>query len=208
MSRDVAIIDSGGSNISSVRFALQRLGIAPRFTGDWNVIRRATHVLLPGVGAAGAAMDRLQQLGLSERIGELVQPVLGICLGMQLLFQSSAEDDTACLGVIPAAVEPLTGGPGLTIPHMGWNRYHWAAGASGHPLTARTGSGDYGYFVHSYAAPVGPWTLAWTKHGCRFSSIVASGNFCGIQFHPERSGAVGQQLLANFLAIHAAGGIR
>ena len=200
MSIRVAIIDSGGANLNSVIFALERLGIRPRFTGDWDEIRQSSHVVLPGVGAAGAAMHRLEQLDLESRIGQLRQPVLGICLGMQLLFESSTEDDVQCLGVIPAGVSVLEPAPGLTIPHMGWNRNEWANTGS-HPLVAGLDSGFYGYFVHSYAAPTGPWTLATTRHGREFSSMVTWNNFCGIQFHPERSGKAGQALLANFLSI-------
>ncbi len=200
----VAIIDSGGANINSVVFAFQRLGVQPRFTGDWDEIRMASHVVLPGVGAAGAAMRRLDELGLRSRITKLTQPVLGICLGMQLLFESSAEDGVACLGIIPAKITALESAPQLTVPHIGWNRNDLTAEAASRPLLRHLQSGFHGYFVHSFAAPCGAWTMAAAQHGVRFSSIVAQDNFYGIQFHPERSGSIGQQLLMNFLAIDPA----
>lgn len=204
MKPDVALVDCGGSNINSVRFAFERLGIQPRFTRDWEVIRHSTHVVLPGVGAAGAAMQCLHQSGLAERLGQLAQPVLGICLGMQLLFETSAEDETVCLGVIPARVTALPASDGLSIPHTGWNLNGWNRSLS-HDLSQHVPGDFYGYFVHSYAAPPGPWTLATTHHGEAFSSIVAWRNFLGIQFHPERSGDAGQKLLAGFLTLQSAG---
>ena len=196
----VAIIDSGGANINSVVFAFQRLGIEPLFTDDWEVIRGSSHVVLPGVGSASAAMDQLQRAGLVDRIPQLTQPVIGICLGMQLLFESSEEGDVDCLGIIPARISALPVAPGITIPHMGWNRN---ALVTAHPLLADVDDGFYGYFVHSYAAPIGSWTLAQSHHGSEFSSMVCHNNFVGIQFHPERSAAVGQQLLSNFLRLQS-----
>jgi glutamine amidotransferase len=201
----VVIIDSGGANINSVAFALQRLGMDPQFSGDWPVVSRADYVILPGVGAAAAAMKRLQQLRLPERIPRLTQPVLGICLGMQLLFEHSDEGNVACLGIIPGRVEAIPPRPDLSIPHMGWNKNVWAGDALSHPLARDVLSPFYGYFVHSYAAPVGEHTLATARHGIEFSSMVSWKNFHGIQFHPERSGRLGQQLLANFLGMERAG---
>ncbi len=201
MKGSVAIIDSGGANINSVVFAFQRLGIEPVFTGDWSVISEANFVVLPGVGRAVTAMNRIAQLGLAEKIPQLKQPVLGICLGMQLLFEESTEGNVACLGIIPSVVESIPGNAGLSVPHMGWNQNHWAKGQSEQRIISGIESGFYGYFVHSFAAPVGPWTLASCDHGVSFSSIVAWKNFFGIQFHPERSGRAGQQLLANFLEL-------
>lgn len=193
----LAVVDSGGANISSVLHALRRLGVEPEFTSDAETIRKADRVLLPGVGAAGRAMEVLRGHGLVEVIRELQQPVLGICLGMQLLFESSAEDDTQLLGLIPTRLERLTESAGLRVPHMGWNSVRSTrAGSFSDSL-----DGLWFYFVHSYAAPVGEWTLAVTEHGTPFSAMVQHGNFYGAQFHPERSATAGARLLKNFLTI-------
>jgi len=192
----VAVVDSGGANISSVLHALRRLGVEPEFTSDPDIIRQADRVLLPGVGAAGRAMEVLQGHGLVDVIRALKQPVLGICLGMQLLFESSAEDDAQLLGLIPARLERLSQSAGLRVPHMGWNFIHATqSDRFSDPL-----SGQWFYFVHSYAAPLGPWTLASAEHGTSFSAIVRQGNFYGAQFHPERSAAAGARLLHSFLS--------
>lgn len=205
MKESVAIIDSGGANINSVLFAFQRLGIDPIFTGDWSVISSADYVVLPGVGRAATAMKRLEQLDLIQKIPQLQQPVLGICLGMQLLFERSVEGNVACLGIIPSTVESIPPNAGLSVPHMGWNQNQWLEKPTNNRLSAGIDSGFHGYFVHSYAAPVGAWTLARCAYGITFSSIVAWHNFFGIQFHPERSGSAGQKLLANFLGLDQRG---
>lgn len=194
----LAIIDSGGANISSVSFACRRLGIEPVFTSDPDVIRSADRVILPGVGAAASAMAHLNAKNLVECIRNLNQPVLGICLGMQLLFDSSEEGDTDCLGIIPARLIKLTPGKGLRVPHMGWNS---SRQLQGDPLLAGLPEQPWFYFVHSYAAPVGEYSVATCEHGQPFSAIVRSGNFCGAQFHPERSAAHGARLLQNFLEL-------
>lgn len=191
----VAVVDSGGANITSVLHALRRLGVEPVFTGDPEPIRSARRVILPGVGSAGVAMDRLRASGLVTLIPALKQPVLGICLGMQLLFRHSAENDTPLLGVIPADVGRLATAPGLRIPHMGWNQ---ASTVRADPLTEGL-DGAWFYFVHSYAAPPGEWTLSSCVHGQPFSAVVRQGNFHGAQFHPERSAGAGARLLQNFL---------
>jgi len=199
---DVAIIDNGGANIASLRFALERLGASSHLTADPSALAAAPRVILPGVGAADDAMARLQALGLVGVITELKQPVLGICLGMQLLFARSAEgpngEDTECLGLIPERVAHFGHRGGLSVPHMGWNQLH---PTSSSPLLAHIEEGAYVYFVHSYAAPVGPWTLATTDYGGEFSAAVRHGNFFGVQFHPERSARVGARVLANFLEL-------
>ena len=192
----LAIIDSGGANIGSVMHALRRLGAEPVFTADADTIRRAERVLLPGVGAAGAAMGRLRELGLVQCIRDLKQPVLGICLGMQLLFEKSEEDDTDCLGIIPGVLKKLKPSAGIRVPHMGWNT---TSTSMDDPLLAGLPANPWFYFVHSYRAPVGAATLATCRHGEPFSAIVRRGNFCGAQFHPERSARNGARLLANFL---------
>lgn len=199
MSRKVAIIDSGGANIASLRFALQRLGAESALTRDPQVLAEASHVLLPGVGAAADAMARLRKSGLDAVIPRLTQPLLGICLGMQLLFAGSAEGDVACLGIIDGRVEPLAGGEGLSIPHMGWNQVRRSADC---PLLAGVDDAEYFYFVHSYAAHPGPATSATSEHGAMFSAMVGRDNFFGTQFHPERSGAAGATVLKNFLELH------
>ena len=194
----VAIVDNGGANIASLRYALGRLGADAQLTADPAVLQAAPRVILPGVGAAAAAMQRLDSLGLVQTIRSLRQPMLGICLGMQLLFDSSEEGDTACLGLLPGRVERIADRDGYPVPHMGWNQLEFP---SLDPLLSDIARGDHVYFVHSYAAPVGPWTVATADYGGSFSAIVRQGNFVGMQFHPERSGATGARLLANFLEI-------
>jgi glutamine amidotransferase len=194
----VAIIDSGGANIASLRFALERLGATASLTTDPAVLRAASRVILPGVGAAADAMGRLRSLGLVDTIRQLQQPVLGICLGMQLLFDASDEGDTACLGIMPARVRRFPDRAGFPVPHMGWNQLEFG---SAPPLLRGIAAGEYVYFVHSYRADAGPWTVATTDYGGAFSAVVQHGNFSGAQFHPERSGPVGARLLANFLEL-------
>lgn len=194
----VVLVDAGGTNIGSVRYALQRLGTDAELTSDASRIRNATHVILPGVGAAAPGMRMLREAGLVDVMRGLTQPVLGVCLGMQLLCARSEESDTECLGMIPATVRRFAEQPGLRVPHMGWNTL---AATGGHRLTAGLREGDTAYFVHSYAVPTGDYTLASSEHGTPFSAVVASGNFMGMQFHPERSAGVGAQLLRNFLSL-------
>jgi len=199
----LAIIDSGGANISSVRHALKRLGADSVFTADADTIRSADRVILPGVGVAGAAMTRLRELGLVECIRQLQQPVLGICLGMQLLFEHSdeahqGEDGVECIGIMPGTLKKLEPAQGVRIPHMGWNTTSVVRDDS---LLKGLPENAWFYFVHSYFAPVGESTLASCTHGENFSAIVRKDNFYGAQFHPERSARHGARLLANFLEI-------
>jgi glutamine amidotransferase len=194
----LAIIDSGGANIASLRFAIERLGVAATLTTDPQVLRQASHVILPGVGAASDCMARLAQAGLVETIRTLRQPLLGICVGMQLLFESSAEGDVAGLALLPGRVQRLAEREGHPVPHMGWNQLEFD---TDDPLLAGIAAGDHLYFVHSYAAPVTASTLAWTTYGERFCAIVRRGNVYGVQFHPERSAGPGSQLLNNFLQL-------
>jgi glutamine amidotransferase len=198
MSPSPVIIPSCGSNLASLKFALERLGTDAPVTEDPERIRAASHVILPGVGAAAPGMERLAAAGLVDLIPTLTQPVLGICLGMQLLFARSEEEDTRCLGVIDAEVRRFPDRPDLPVPQMGWNELE-PVGSS--PLLAGLTAGAYAYFVHSYAAPVGPYTRAVTTYGVPFSAVVEQGNFFGTQFHPERSSRVGAQVLENFLKI-------
>ena len=200
----IAIIDSGGANIASVRFALERLGVDSVLTADPAVISAAERVILPGVGAAPVAMAQLGRAGLVECIRGLTQPVLGICLGMQLLFERSDEGDTPLLGLVGGTCSAFAPGMGLTVPHMGWNRL-LPQGQWRHPLLSGVEDGAHVYFVHSYAAPVSADTVASCSYGVDFTAVVARGNFMGAQFHPERSGPVGARILGNFLALPASG---
>lgn len=194
----LAIIDSGGANIASLQFAVERLGIPADLTTDPERLRAASHVILPGVGAAADCMGRLQSAGLVETIRALEQPLLGICVGMQLLFESSEEGDVACLGLLPGRVRRFKPSRDLPVPHMGWNQLEVLRES---PLLNQIGASDYVYFVHSYAAPVSELTVASASYGETFSAIVQHGNVHGAQFHPERSARTGAQLLRNFLQL-------
>ncbi|MGD0491759.1 MAG: imidazole glycerol phosphate synthase subunit HisH [Steroidobacteraceae bacterium] len=203
----VVIVASGGANIASLQFALERLGAPSEVSADAARIRAATHVILPGVGAAADAMARLRGHGLDTLIPSLTQPVLGICLGMQLLHEASAEGGTAeagtpCLGIIPGTASRFAEAPGRPVPHMGWNTLDVERSCP--LLTGLTGA-DYAYFVHSYALPMSPATVASCRYGDKFSACVAWRNFFGAQFHPERSARVGARLLKNFLDLSPAG---
>jgi glutamine amidotransferase len=192
------IIDSGGANLASVQFAFDRLEEPVTVTTDPQVVRNAERVILPGVGMAADAMKRLRDAGLVEVIPTLKQPVLGICVGMQLLFDRSEEGNAECLGIIPGTVRRLKAEPGRPVPHMGWNTL---ITLRDDPLLDGITSTDYVYFVHSYAAPVSDVTLARTDYGAQVSAAVRRGNFWGAQFHPERSAETGARLLANFLRL-------
>jgi glutamine amidotransferase len=198
MKPSAVIIPSCGSNLASLQFALERLGADVPLTEDPARIRAASHVILPGVGAAAPGMARLAAAGLVDLIPTLTQPVLGICLGMQLLFARSEEEQTTCLGVVDAEVRRFPSDPELPVPQMGWNELE-PLGAS--PLLAGVPKGAYAYFVHSYAAPPGPYTRALTTYGVPFSAVIEQRNFFGTQFHPERSSRTGAQILDNFLKI-------
>ena len=202
---DVVLIDSGGANIGSVRYALERLGGHAGLRADPARIDAATHVILPGVGAAAPAMRRLHELGLVETIRALRKPLLGICLGMQLLYESSDEGDVECLGLLPGRVRKLAVSPGVRVPHMGWNTLRLRRDPMRRAPALLDGIADnaYAYFVHSYAAPMGQATLAGCMHGQEFSAIVQHDHIRGAQFHPERSAAIGQRLLANFIGLRA-----
>ncbi len=195
---DVVIIDSGGANLASLRYALDRLGARSLVSSDTALIAAAPRVLLPGVGAAADAMARLRVSGLDRLIPQLRAPLLGICLGMQLLFEHSAEGDTRCLGVIEGGVARLRTTPGAPVPHMGWNTLDLQCE---HPLLAGISGTDRLYFVHSFAASVGADTLAAVDYSGRYSAVVRRANFHGVQFHPERSSASGARILRNFLEL-------
>lgn len=195
---EAVIIDSGGANLASLQFALERLGVRALVTSNAREIAAAPRVVLPGVGSAPDAMQRLRRSGLAELLPTLRQPVLGICLGMQLLFERSAEGMTECLGVLPGTVRRLDAAAGRPVPHMGWNQL---AQVREDPLLAGVEPGEYFYFVHSYAVPASGVTLAHVHYGEAVSAVVRRGNFWGTQFHPERSASAGARLLGNFLRL-------
>jgi glutamine amidotransferase len=195
----LAIIDSGGANIASLRFAVERLGVESQLTVDPDVVRAATHVILPGVGAAADCMARLRNANLIDTICALQQPLLGICVGMQLLFEASDEGgNVPCLGMLPGRVHRFADREGLPVPHMGWNQLEFTQAA---PLLQDIPPHGYVYFVHSYCAPVGAQTVAASSYGEPFAAIVQRDNVFGAQFHPERSARNGAQLLRNFLRL-------
>ena len=196
----LALVDAGGANIGSVRYALRRLGVEAVPTTDADEIRVADKVILPGVSTAATVMRRLRELDLVDTLRDLRQPLLGVCVGMQLLFEHSEEDDTPCLGLLPGKVRRLPASAGIRVPHMGWNRLRVRRADR---LLAGFEDGDHAYFVHSYAAPPTDDCIASSDHGREFAAVVRRGNVVGAQFHPERSSAAGERLLRNFLEIGA-----
>ena len=193
----IAVVNTGGANLRSVTNAFSRLGADCLLTDDPKLISTAERVVLPGVGAALDSMQRLNNAGLVPVLKGLKQPILGICLGMQLLFESSAEGDVECLGLIPGRVVRLRESPGIRVPHMGWN--HLAKRDPAEPLLADIGEADCFYFVHSYQAPEGPHVKGWCDHGGLVPAVVAKGHVWGVQFHPEKSQEAGAKLLRSFL---------
>lgn len=193
---NVVILDTGCANLSSVKYAVQRLGYEPAVSRDPELVLRADKLFLPGVGTARAAMDQLEERELIGLIKACTQPVLGICLGMQLLGSGSDESGgIKTLGIIDTPVLRMQD-RGLPLPHMGWNQV--IANADSH-LFRGIDENAYFYFVHGYAMPICKNTIAQTLYGEPFTAAVAKDNFFGVQFHPERSGAAGAQLLKNFL---------
>jgi imidazole glycerol-phosphate synthase subunit HisH len=194
----IVIIDGCGANIASVQFAIQRLGKKCILSADPAVIASASHVILPGVGTAAKTMAQLEKFQLLNVLRGLTQPVLGICLGMQILFKYSEEGRVDCLGILSGKVNNLPKKTGLCIPHMGWNQLKIQRET---PLLAGIENNSYVYFVHSYAAEVSENTIASTDYTNSFSAIIQKNNYYGVQFHPERSGAVGSKILQNFVSI-------
>ena len=196
MNYSVAIVDSGGANIASLTYALQRFGCDAKLTADAITIASADRVILPGVGAARDAMGKLREYKLIDTIRQLQQPVLGVCLGMQLLADASEEEDVDCLGIIPGIAARLPASPQCPVPNMGWCPLEIE---SNHDVLGETRSGDYFYFVHSYALPVSADTVATAQHAEKFAAVNCKANFIAAQFHPERSSAAGAALLQRFL---------
>lgn len=213
---DLALIDAGGANLGSVRYALARIGAAPRLVRDADELGTPERIILPGVGAAAPSMALLRTRGLDVALRASVAPLLGVCVGMQLLFERSEEGDVECLGLLPGRVRRLPAAPGLRIPHMGWNTLRRRPGLSGDAAALLDGidDGAHAYFVHSFAHVIDAHAvdaedasrdvvLADSEHGVRFAAVVGQGRRFGAQFHPERSSAVGLRLLSNFLSLPA-----
>ncbi|AWW33984.1 imidazole glycerol phosphate synthase subunit HisH [Mannheimia varigena] len=192
---NLTIIDTGCANLSSVKFAFDRLGIQAKISRDLSKIQSADKLLLPGVGTAIAAMKNLHDRQLIETIQNATQPMLGICLGMQLMTEFSHEGDVATLSLMGGKTELLPN-TGLPLPHMGWNRVQYQAD---HPLFHGIEQGSHFYFVHSYAVCPNAHTIATCDYCVPFSAAIANKNFYGVQFHPERSGVAGAKLLRNFV---------
>lgn len=194
----VGLIDAGGANLGSVRYALERLDVDVRMVREARDFEGVERVILPGVGAAAEGMRRLHAQGLVEPLRQLQVPLIGICLGMQLLFERSEEGNVECLGLLPGIVRRLHPGLGVRVPHMGWNKL---LALRESPLLDGVPVGSSAYFVHSYAAPVTSDTVAACHHGGLFTAVVQRGQLCGAQFHPERSAGPGARILRNFLEI-------
>lgn len=190
---NLAIVNFDYGNVESIRLAFARLGIEAAMVTTPAEVASAERVVLPGVGAAGFAMERIRAAGLEQSLRDFPRPLLGICLGMQLLFDASEEADTACLGLIPGQVRSLVSEPGMPVPHMGWSRLSEVAPNIG------LADGDYVYFAHGFACDDGPATAAVADYGRRIPAAVRSANVSGAQFHPERSGEAGARFLAAFL---------
>ena len=188
----VVILDYGAGNVRSVQFALERLGIDSVLSNDSETILSADRIIFPGQGEAESAMKKLRQHGLDRLLPELKQPLLGICLGMQLMFDASEEGDTKGLGIIPGQVKRFTQGK---IPQVGWNTIEELQG----PLFQNIPELSYMYLVHSYYAPLVTETSATSTYGIRYTVAIQKDNFFGVQFHPEKSSKAGQQLLENFI---------
>jgi imidazole glycerol-phosphate synthase subunit HisH len=193
----IGIIDYGAGNIRSVGNALDRLGQPYFVSKDITELQRARKLILPGVGEARSAMESLGQIGLLRWLTTVNVPFLGICIGMQILFEHSDERDTACLGVVPGRISRFDDAK-LKVPHIGWNRVSVTASS---PLFNSVRDNEYFYFVHSFRAPVGPNTIGLTQYGETFSAAVQKQNFFGVQFHAEKSGAAGIQVMKNFIEL-------
>ena len=193
----ISIIDYKAGNVQSVLFALQRLGIEATLSDDPEVIQNAEKVIFPGVGEASTTMAVLKEKGLDKVIKKLKQPVLGICLGMQLLCEYSEENETQCLGIIPQKVKYFEANKNEKVPHMGWNQIYDLKT----PLFDNQLENEYTYFVHGYYVEEGAYTIATANYIQPFSAAIKKDNFYATQFHPEKSGTIGEQILKNFLSL-------
>lgn len=199
---NIAIVKYNAGNIQSVLFALERLGVDAKVTDDKDELFAADKVIFPGVGAARSAMDSLKEKGLDTIIKQLKQPVLGICVGMQLLFEHSEESDTECLGIIPAKVklfksEEISPDIPIKVPQVGWNDIYNLKT----DLFKNVPEHSYVYYVHSYFAEMNPYCIATTKYGLEYAGAVQKDNFFGVQFHTEKSAKLGELILSNFLSL-------
>jgi glutamine amidotransferase len=192
----VALVDAGGANIGSVLFALKRLGVEATLSADADVIREADRVILPGVSTAAMVMGQLRERGLVETLRNLDKPLLGVCVGMQLLYERSEEGDVECLGLLAGKVTKLPASDSIRIPHMGWNTLQPVRNST---ISEGIEAGDHAYFVHSYAAPITRDCVISSDHGSPFAAVVQRGRVAGAQFHPERSAQTGARLLRNFI---------
>lgn len=192
---NLAVIKYNAGNVRSIDFALQRLGVSATVSDDFDVLRSADRVIFPGVGNAESAMQNLKEKGLDKLIPQLKQPVLGICLGMQLLCSFSEEGDTSCLDIIPLKVKAFLGN--MKIPHTGWNNiFHLKS-----ELFEQIPENEFMYFVHGFYAETGKETIATCEYGIPFSAAIQKDNFYGVQFHAELSSESGSRILSNFLKI-------
>ena len=198
MSNKVAIVDSIGSNLASLIFALNRIGSSFEITDEIDVLNKASHIILPGVGAAKNAMTKLKQRKLIDEISKLTKPTLGICLGMQIFMEASDEDDAKCLGIISNTCRPFRNNKDYPVPHMGWNKVRFNRDSV---LTKNLKDDDYYYFVHSYYVPICSETIGVSSYPIEFSAVVQKDNFFGTQFHPEKSGLSGSKILQNFVSL-------
>ena len=198
MSKKVAIVDSIGSNLASLIFALNRIGSSFEITDEIDVLNKASHIILPGVGAAKNAMTKLKQRKLIDEISKLTKPTLGICLGMQIFMDESYEDDAKCLGIISNTCRPFENNRDYPVPHMGWNKVRFNRDSV---LTKNLKDDDYYYFVHSYYVPICTETIGVSSYPIEFSAVVQKDNFFGTQFHPEKSGLSGSKILQNFVSL-------
>ena len=192
----LVVADIGVGNTASMVLALERLGAGPRLSGEAACIAEAERLIFPGVGAAGFAAARIEDLGLNDVLRRFDRPLLGVCLGMQLLFERSEEGDAPGLGRLAGTVKRLEPSPERPSPHIGWNRL---SKRKDDPLLEGVEDGAYGYFVHGYAASITAATVASCSYGQSFSAVAREGQAWGCQFHPERSGSVGARILRNFL---------
>ena len=198
MSNKVAIVDSIGSNLASLIFALNRIGSSFEITDEIDVLNKASHIILPGGGAAKNAMTKLKQRKLIDEISKLTKPTLGICLGMQIFMDASDEDDAKCLGIISNTCRPFENNRDYPVPHMGWNKVRFNRDSV---LTKNLKDDDYYYFVHSYYVPICSETIGVSCYPIEFSAVVQKDNFFGTQFHPEKSGLSGSKILQNFVSL-------